>query len=121
MTKFFLVGAMVAATCGPSVPGPGEFDGRDVTGNYDITYDNKLKMQLNIGGAVREVEQEGYGSIANFGTYNGMPVTIDLSAFCAREDVTCPNEKFWVKTAIDQPNLKKNGFALQELRVIDNE
>ena len=122
MTKFLVAGVIVAAAqCGPPAPGPGEEDPRDVTGNYDITYDNKLKLQLNIGGAVREVVQDGYGQIVDFGVYNGQPVTLDLQQFCAKPEVTCPSEGFWSKVAIDQPNLKKNGFDLQELRVINNE
>ncbi|MBL8955053.1 MAG: hypothetical protein JNK82_30030 [Myxococcaceae bacterium] len=121
MTKLFVVGVLLAATCGPEVPGPGEEDPRDVTGNYDLTYDDSLHMQLNIGGAVREVTQQGYGGVADFGTYNGQPVRLDLTQFCAKPEVKCPSEQFWAKVAIDQPNLKKNGFGLQELRVIDNQ
>jgi hypothetical protein len=121
MTKLFVAGALLAAVCAPPPPGPGEEDPRDVTGNYDLTYDNKLRMQLNIGGAVREVTQTGYGGIADFGTYNGQPVTLDLTQFCAKPEVKCPSEQFWAKVAIDQPNLQKNGSDLQELRVIDNQ
>ncbi len=121
MLKLFVAGAMLAAVCAPPPPGPGEEDARDVTGNYDLTYDNKLRMQLNIGGAVREVTQDGYGAVADFGTYNGQPVKLDLTQFCAKPEVKCPSEQFWAKVAIDQPGLQKNGFALQELRVIDNQ
>jgi len=120
MTKFLVVGALLAGTCGPA-PGPGEEDPRDVTGNYDLTYDDKLRMQLNIGGAIREVTQDGYGPIADFGTYNGQPVRLDLTQFCAKPEVKCPSEQFWAKVAIDQPQLSKSNFPLQELRVIDNQ
>ncbi|MBK7861137.1 MAG: hypothetical protein IPJ65_21505 [Archangiaceae bacterium] len=121
MTKLFVVGAMLAAVCVPEAPGPGEVDARDVRGNYDVTYDSALKVQLNLGGALREVTASGYGSVVDFGVYNGKPVTLDLKAFCDREDVTCPYEKFWTRVAIDQPKLKQTGLALQELRVIDDE
>ncbi len=120
-TKLLVTGALLATMCGPQQPGRGGDDPRDVTGNYDITYDDHLKLQLNIGGAVREVEQDGYGAIADFGTYNGQPVRLDLMQFCAKPEVKCPSEAFWKKVAIDQPNLDNNGFDLQELRVINDE
>lgn len=78
MLKLFVAGAMLAAVCGPKPPGPGEEDPRDVTGNYAIAYDNQLRVQVNLGGALREVTQSGYGGITDFGIYNGMPVQIDL-------------------------------------------
>jgi hypothetical protein len=123
MSKLFVAGVLLAGWCGgsPPPPGPNGKDPRDVTGNYDLAYDNKLLVQVNLGGAIRSVTQTGYGGITDFGTYNGMPVQIDLSQFCARTDVTCPSEQFWVKTAIDQPKLEQNGFNLQELQIIDNE
>lgn len=121
MTKLFVAGALLATMCGPQQPGRGGDDPRDVTGNYDLTYDDHLRLQLNIGGAVREVEQDGYGAIVDFGMYNGQPVRLDLREFCGKPDVKCPSESFWAKVAIDQPQLDNNGFDLQELRVINDE
>lgn len=95
-------------------------DTRDVSGNYELTYDNQLKLTLDIAGARREATATGYGGIVDFGTYNGQPVTLDLTAFCAKNEVQCPNEAFWPKVAINQPNLSANKFLLQTLAVIDN-
>ena len=113
-------GAMfgIAFACGGGGGGPG--DARDVRGNYDVTYDNQLKLTLYVGGAVREVTQTGYGGIVDFGTINGQPVTFDLTAHCAKPEVECPSESFWAKVAVDQPDITKNNFDLQTLQVIDN-
>ena len=85
-----LVAALLAGTCfSTSTKGPNGEDPRDVTGNYDVTYDNQLTLKLNIGGAERVVTQSGYGGIADFGVYQGQPVQIDMTQFCARPDVQC--------------------------------
>lgn len=105
--------------CG-RLPGPGEYDARDVRGNYALSYDDRLTLRLDVGGGVREVTQTGYGGVVDFGTVNGQPVTLDLAAFCARPDVQCPSEAFWAKVAVDQPNLEKNGLTLQTLHVVDD-
>lgn len=105
-------------SCGKGGGGPG--DPRDVRGNYAVTYDNRLKLTLNLGGAVREVTQSGYGGIVDFGVVNGQSATLDLTQFCAKSEVTCPSEAFWAKVAVDQPDLSKNQLDLQQLQVIDD-
>ncbi len=92
---------------------------RDVTGNYAIRYDDQLRLQLNVGGAIREVTTNGYGGIADFGVINGSAVTLDLTDFCARPEVQCPSEVFWTKVSVDQPDLER-GYDLQTLVVIDD-
>jgi hypothetical protein len=109
----------VAYACG-SGTGGGPGDPRDVRGNYDVTYDNQLKATLYLGGAVREVTQAGYGGVIDFGVVNGQPVSIDLTAHCARPEVECPSESFWTRVSVDQPDLTRNNFDLQGLQVIDN-
>jgi hypothetical protein len=111
--------ALVTFSCGGggnNTP-PGE---RDVTGNYTIRYDDQLRLQLNVGGAVREVTQSGYGGVVDFGMVNGQPATIDLTQFCARPEVKCPSESFWAKVAVDQPDLNTSRFGLQKLVVIND-
>lgn len=121
MTRWNRVVALGLAfsACGRA-PGPGEFDERDVSGNYALSWDDKLTLKLDLGGGVREVTQNGYGGIADFGTVNGQPLRLDLMQFCARPEVECPSEVFWKKVSITQPDLKKNGLALQALTVIDD-
>lgn len=99
---------------------PSGFDSRDVRGNYALTYDNKLSIHLNLAGATREATATGYGEVVDFGTYQGMPLKLDLAQWCAREDVQCPSEVFWPKVAIDQPDLKANGVKLQKLVVVND-
>ena len=103
-----------AVGCGDGEPGA-----RDVTGNYAIAYDDQLRLQLNVGGAIREVTTTGYGGIADFGVINGSAVTLDLTQFCARPEVQCPSEVFWSKVSVDQPDLER-GYDLQTLVVIDD-
>lgn len=93
---------------------------RDVSGNYAVTYDNKLTVKLDVGGAVRERTLDGYGGVVDFGVINGQPATIDLGSFCARPDVQCPSETLWTKVAIHQPDLRTSKWELQKLEVIDD-
>lgn len=113
--------ALVLASCfGGSGGSGGADDERDVSGNYALTYDNRLTLRLDVGGATREVTQQGMGGIVDFGVINGQPVTLDLSAFCARPDVQCPSEAFWSAVAMTQPELASSGLALQKLVVVDD-
>src|SRR5437899_1811853 len=92
-----LLFALSLSACIPRGAGDGGVDPRDVRGNYALTYDDKLLLQLNLGGAVREVTQVGYGGIVDFGTWQGQPVRLDLTQFCARPEVQCPSEAYWSK------------------------
>lgn len=116
-----LVVLVVSVSCGGGqAPPPGTFDARDVSGNYTLSYDDRLKLTLNVGGAVREVTQTGYGGVVDFGMVNGQPVQLDLTAFCAKPEVSCPSEAFWSKVAITQPNLSASGHPLQQLTVVND-
>ncbi len=110
---------MLAFSCGGG-GGNSSTEERDVSGNYALTYDDQLKIRLDVGGAVREVTQQGYGTVVDFGTINGTPTTLDLKAFCARSEVQCPSEAFWSKVAITQPELRANRLDLQKLVVVDD-
>lgn len=78
----------------------------DVRGNYDINYDNKIKLQLNIGGAIREATATGYGDVLDFGVFQGKPLKLNLQEFCDKPEVKCPNEIFWNKVSIDQKSFR---------------
>lgn len=93
---------------------------RDVSGNYALRYDDQLKVRLDVGGAVREVTQTGYGGIVDFGVINGQPTTLDLTAFCAKPEVRCPSEAFWAKVAVTQPDLQTSNLELQKLVVVND-
>ena len=115
----FLVG-VVTFSCGGFQGNGSTPEERDVSGNYALTYDNQLKIKLNVAGAVREVTQTGYGGVVDFGMVNGNPTTLDLSAFCAKPEVQCPSEAFWSKVAITQPDLRANNLDLQKLVVVND-
>ena len=106
----------LSAACGRS----GAVEERDVRGNYTLTYDDALKLQLSIGGAVREATATGWGDVVDFGVYNGQPVKLNLAEFCARPEVKCPSEQFWPRISVDQPELLKSPSAVQPLHVIDD-
>lgn len=121
MPTRILLAALLFIACGVEPgPGPGQFDARDVSGNYELTYDDRLTLKLDVGGAVREVTQTGYGGVVDFGMVNGQPVRLDLTAFCAKPEVKCPSEAFWARAAITQPNLSQNRFELQQLTVVND-
>lgn len=111
---------LVVATLGCGGGSGSTPEERDVSGNYAVSYDNKLTVKLDVGGAVREVNVDGYGGVVDFGVINGQPATIDLNAFCAKPEVQCPSETLWTQVAIHQPDLKRSSWDLQKLEVIDD-
>ena len=82
---------------------PDENPASDARGNYDLAYDDTLTIRLKIGGVVREAEGTEDGTVT-FDTDSG-PVTLDLSAFCGRDEVQCPSETLWSAVSVDQPNI----------------
>lgn len=113
-TSLFVSGLVLYA-CGGGGDGGGRVSDWDVRGNYALTWDDRLKLTLNVGGAVREATAQGYGEVVDFGTWEGQPLRLDLKAFCDRPDVHCPSEAFWTKVAIDQQDVTRK----QDLHVIN--
>lgn len=114
----YAVAGLVILSCGGG--GNSTPEQRDVSGNYALTYDDQLRIRLDVGGAVREVTQQGYGGIVDFGTVNGQPTTLNLTTFCAKPEVKCPSEAFWSRVAITQPELLSNRLELQKLVVVND-
>lgn len=73
--------------------GPGKPTLATSAANHALTYDDRLTLKLDVGGAVREVTQTGYGGVVDFGMVNGQRVTLDLTAFCAKPEVKCPAKR----------------------------
>ncbi len=90
----------------------------DVRGNYDLAFDDRITIKLDIAGAKQEVE----GSESGTATFqiNGEPVTLDLAAFCAKDEVKCPSEVLWTQVSVDQPNIAAANPNTHVLNVIDN-
>ncbi|HEY3446463.1 MAG TPA: hypothetical protein VGK67_08860 [Myxococcales bacterium] len=112
-----LLAVAVLVRCLPTV---GQQSDWDVRGNYDLAYDNQLTLKLDLAGAVREATASGYGKVVDFGTYNGQPLTLDLSAFCAKPEVVCPGESLWKKVAIDEDDVTK-AQNVHGVQVVNNE
>ncbi len=91
------------AGCFPGASGDGVHVW-DVRGNYALTYDDRLTLQLSVAGAVRHATA-GSQDVVNFGDVNGQPLMLDLGAFCARPDVVCPSESFAPRVSINQTNV----------------
>ncbi len=112
-----LLAVALLVRCLPTV---GEQSDWDVRGNYDLTYDDRLTLKLDLAGAVREATATGYGNVVDFGAYNGQPLTLDLGAFCARPEVVCPSESLWRKVAIDVEDVSK-AHNVHVIQVVNNE
>ena len=115
----FVLG-LVTFSCGGLQNNNSTPEERDVSGNYALTYDNQVRLRLNVAGAVREVTQTGYGGVVDFGMVNGNPTRLDLTAFCAKPEVQCPSEAFWSKVAVTQPDLRSSRLDLQKLVVVND-
>ncbi len=90
----------------------------DVRGNYAIAFDDRLTIKLDVGGAKQEQTGTEH-DVVSF-QVNGQPVTLDLGAFCAKEEVKCPSEVLWNQVSIDQPNIAAHNPNTHVLNVIDN-
>jgi hypothetical protein len=113
-------GLLLAAAVGFAGCGPGGTPPPEVRGNYALTHEDRLTLKLDVAGAVRERTATGYGEVVDFGTHDGQPVTLDLAAFCGREEVSCPSEVLWSKVAVDQPSLRSPRADAWVLNVVDD-
>lgn len=61
----------------------------DVSGWWDVTYDDRLDVEIAIGGSVYTAELGAQGGAVTI-THQGRPFTFDLD--CGRPEVLCPSE-----------------------------
>lgn len=61
----------------------------DVTGWWDVTYDDRLDVEITVGGSVYTAETGAQGGSVTI-THQGRPLTFDLD--CARPEILCPSE-----------------------------
>ncbi|PKN22310.1 MAG: hypothetical protein CVU65_15320 [Deltaproteobacteria bacterium HGW-Deltaproteobacteria-22] len=73
----------------------------DVTGVWDITYDDTLDVTITVGGAVYERTLGVQGGLIEI-THEGQPLTFDLD--CERPEVICPSEAWPGTVEIEQRN-----------------
>jgi hypothetical protein len=73
----------------------------DVSGLWDITYDDTLDVTVRIGGAVYEETIGLHGGVIEL-THDGKPLSFDLD--CARPEIVCPSEAWPDSVEIEQRN-----------------
>lgn len=61
----------------------------DVAGWWDVTYDDRLDVEITVGGQVYTSEIGAQGGAITI-THEGRPLTFDLD--CARPEILCPSE-----------------------------
>ncbi|MBW2456031.1 MAG: hypothetical protein JRI68_16050 [Deltaproteobacteria bacterium] len=61
----------------------------DMTGAWDVTYDDRLDVEITIGGVVYEKSLGVEGGAFTI-DHEGQPITFDFD--CSREEVICPSE-----------------------------
>ncbi|MEZ4401386.1 MAG: hypothetical protein R3B06_15280 [Kofleriaceae bacterium] len=61
----------------------------DVTGWWDVTYDDTIAVEINLGGSVYTSQLGPQGGVVEI-THDGRPFRFDLD--CSRPEVLCPSE-----------------------------
>jgi hypothetical protein len=74
----------------------------DTSGEWALTYDDVIDVEITIGGAVY-TEQLGVQGGAFTITHNGQPLSFDLD--CTRPEIVCPSEAWPEQVTIEQRNL----------------
>ncbi len=94
----FLAGAQGdGCAAGSTSPAP------DVTGWWDITYDDSLGVQVNLGGTVYDATLPAGGGTFTI-VHQGTPITFDLD--CSRPEVQCPSEAWPTQVYVDQRDVQ---------------
>ncbi len=75
----------------------------DVTGWWDIAYDDTIGVEVKIGGAVYDAQLPAGGGSFTI-THQGTPITFNLD--CARPEVLCPSEVWPTQVEVDQRDLQ---------------
>ena len=73
----------------------------DVAGDWNISYDDTIDVEITIGGAVYQETLGAAGGIINI-THEGQPLSFELD--CARPEVVCPSEAWPEQVQIEQRN-----------------
>jgi hypothetical protein len=75
----------------------------DVTGWWNIAYDDTLGVEVKIGGSVYDAQLPAGGGSFTI-THQGTPITFNLD--CARPEVICPSEAWPTQVEVDQRDLQ---------------
>lgn len=92
----------------------------DMDGTWDITYDDVVSVEIEIGGAAYTTELGVQGGSFTI-EYEGEPLTFDLQ--CEREDVICPSEVWFPQVQLEQrdPEYPNRVWMPVERQVCDGE
>ena len=71
----------------------------DVTGAWEVAYDDTIGVEITIGGAVYTAELGAQGGAVTI-THEGRPLTFDLD--CARPEILCPSEAWPTRVTAEQ-------------------
>jgi hypothetical protein len=71
----------------------------DVTGWWDVSYDDVLDVEITVGGAVYTAQTGPQGGSITI-THQGRPLTFDLD--CARPEILCPSEAWPASVLAEQ-------------------
>jgi hypothetical protein len=104
-----LVVVFLAGVSGVAVMGPGQCVGLerwfstnpapDVQGDWDVTYDDSISVEIDIGGTVHTGTISGESGTVSF-THDGQDVTLDLD--CSKSWIVCPSEVFATTVTLEQ-------------------
>ena len=75
----------------------------DVRGTWGIEYDDRIGVEIKLGGAVYHAELGAAGGSVTI-NHAGKPYTFDLD--CARPDVVCPSEAWPTQVLIEQRDVQ---------------
>ena len=83
----------------------------DVTGDWAITYDDTLDVEITIGGAVYTSQIGVQGGAIEI-EHDGQPLSFDLD--CSRPDILCPSEA-WPETV----NIEQRNAAFEHRMIVN--
>lgn len=73
----------------------------DVTGEWAISYDDTITVELDIGGATYEAEIPSTGGTVEI-VHDGLTLAFDLD--CSRPEIVCPSEAWPEQVSVEQRN-----------------
>jgi hypothetical protein len=94
----FVMGAQGdGCAAGSTSPAP------DVRGTWDVTYDDKIDVEVKIGGAVYNAQLGAAGGVFTI-THQGQPYTFNLD--CSRPEIVCPSEAWPHSVVVEQRDVQ---------------
>jgi hypothetical protein len=77
----------------------------DVEGEWDVTYDDDISVEVDVGGSVHDGVIEGDTGTLTF-THDGQEVTLELD--CSHSWIMCPSEVFTPTVTLEQRRFQEH-------------